>query len=34
MNVLLCFPHSVGHTDLDSICRLITLVHIRVVLIG
>ena len=22
MNVLLCFPHSVGHNDLDSSSRL------------
>ena len=27
-------PHSVGHNDLDSISRLTSLVHIRVVLIG
>ena len=33
MNVLLRFPHSVGHKDMESISRLTSLVHIRVVLI-
>ena len=34
MNVGLRFTHSVGPNDLDSISRLTSLVHIRVVLIG
>ena len=28
------FPHSVGPNDLDSISRLPSLVHVRVLLIG
>ena len=31
---MITLPHSVDHSDLDSISRLTSLVHIRVVLIG